>query len=355
MSATVNISPVLPPPRISDSSSRRNEPQYEVRRSLSIRLPSLMTVIAFARAIPVALATVGALLSSARPAAAQGQPSSPISVHIAARTAFIHTDMDGAESSDEFVLDSVRLFLSGPVTDQITLTFNTEYDTVTNRVRVMDAIGRFEYSSGVNFWVGRFLPPSDRANLYGPYFSNHWAIFTDGIQDGYPFVSDGRANGAMYWGQFGKVSLSGGVFDGKSMTPRTTLVEGGRVQVDFWDPEPGYYSSGTYYGAKNVLALGATGQVQGADNRAMSLDALVERKVGNGGAVTFEGEFARYHRLGGYSARYGMDQGATRSPRTCCRCPRGLGASSCSARSRAPASARGSLPQIPTTVRLRPS
>ena len=255
-----------------------------------------MTVIAFARAIPVALATVGALLSSARPAAAQGQPSSPISVHIAARTAFIHTDMDGAESSDEFVLDSVRLFLSGPVTDQITLTFNTEYDTVTNRVRVMDAIGRFEYSSGVNFWVGRFLPPSDRANLYGPYFSNHWAIFTDGIQDGYPFVSDGRANGAMYWGQFGKVSLSGGVFDGKSMTPRTTLVEGGRVQVDFWDPEPGYYSSGTYYGAKNVLALGATGQVQGADNRAMSLDALVERKVGNGGAVTFEGEFARYHR-----------------------------------------------------------
>jgi hypothetical protein len=268
-----------------------------------------MIVLAFARAIALALATVGVLLSSVRPAAPQDQPSLPISVHIAARTAFIHTDTEDAGSSDEFVLDSVRLFLSGPVTDRIKLSFNTEYDTVTNRVRVMDAIGQFEYSPGVNFWVGRFLPPSDRANLYGPYFSNHWAIYTDGIQDGYPFVSDGRANGAMYWGQFGKVSLSGGVFDGRSMTPRTTPVEGGRVQVDFWDAEPGYYSSGTYYGAKNVLALGAAGQVQGADNRAMSLDALVERKVGTGGAVTFEGEFARYHRLGGYSARYGMDQG----------------------------------------------
>jgi len=248
------------------------------------------------------------LLAAAAPVAAQDQPL-PVSVHIAARTAFIHTAPEEGDSTDEFVLDSVRLFLSGPVTNQIKVTFNTEYSTVTNQVRVMDAIGQFEFSPAVNFWVGRFLPPSDRANLYGPYYSNHWGIYTDGIQDGYPFVSDGRANGAMYWGQYGKVSLSGGVFDGKSMTPSTTPVEAGRVQVDFWDAEPGYYSSGTYYGSKNVLAVGAAGQVQGADNRAYSVDAFLERKVGDGGAISLEGELARYHRLGGYSARYATDQG----------------------------------------------
>ena len=49
---------------------------------------------------------------------------------------------------------------------------------------------------GFNVWSGRFLPPSDRANLYGPYYAHHWAVYTDGIQDGYPFIFQGRDNGA---------------------------------------------------------------------------------------------------------------------------------------------------------------
>jgi len=69
-----------------------------------------------------------------------------------------------------------------------------------------------------NIWVGRMLPPSDRANLYGPYYSNEWATFTDGLQDGYPFVSAGRDNGVLYWGQFNKIKASGGVFDGPTAT-----------------------------------------------------------------------------------------------------------------------------------------
>lgn len=46
-------------------------------------------------------------------------------------------------------------------------------------------MGRFEISPKFN-WAGRFLPPSDRANLYGPFYANNWAVYTDGIQDGYP-------------------------------------------------------------------------------------------------------------------------------------------------------------------------
>ncbi len=51
-----------------------------------------------------------------------------------------------------------------------------------------------------NIWVGRFLPPSDRANLYGPFYAHEWDVYTDGIQDGYPFVFQGRDNGVVYWG-----------------------------------------------------------------------------------------------------------------------------------------------------------
>ena len=35
------------------------------------------------------------------------------------------------------------------------------------------------------------------------------------------------------------------------------VIGAARVQVDFWDPEGGYYLNGTYYGDKNLLAIGA--------------------------------------------------------------------------------------------------
>jgi hypothetical protein len=256
----------------------------------------------------ISIQAFAAWLLLAAPAAAQTQ-SMPVSVNIAARTAFAHTRAADADPASEFLLDSVRLLLGGEITQQIKLTFQTEYDGPSNEVRVLDAIGRFEFSPKFNIWMGRFLPPSDRANLYGPYFSNHWSIYTDGVQDGYPFVAGGRANGAAYWGQFGRVSLSGGIFDGPTATGDTTPIEAGRVQVNFWDTEPGYYPNGTYYGGKNIFAVGVAGQVQGGDGKAFSADVLLERKVEGGGAWTVESEFARYSRLGGYNARYATDQG----------------------------------------------
>jgi hypothetical protein len=158
-------------------------------------------------------------------------------------------------------------------------------------------------------WVGRFLPPSDRSNLYGPYYSSHWSVYTDGIQDGYPFVATGRDNGVMYWGQFDKVKVSGGLFDGKSATGQDDVLFAGRVQVDLWDSEDGYYLNGTYYGGKNLLALG--GAVQAQDGEvASSFDFLLERKLGNGGVFTVESEAAKYDGLGGYDANYSDSGGA---------------------------------------------
>ena len=233
----------------------------------------------------------------------------PITIGGGLRTSFVHADPDDGESSDKFTLDSARLYVTGSVTSKIKLMVNTEYDGATNDVGIMDAVARLEFSDRMNFWVGRFLPPSDRANLYGPFYSNHWSIFTDGVQDGYPFVFQGRDNGALYWGQFDKVKLSAGAFDGASATGDDTMIGAGRVQVDFWDAEPGYYQNATYYGEKNILAIGGAGQVQGGDKSAYSFDFLLERKVGGGGAVSLEAEWAKYDRLGGYDPQYGTDDG----------------------------------------------
>ena len=249
-----------------------------------------------------------ALLLAATPVGAQDAPLPAVTVGAGVQTSFVHNAPDVGSSADNFALDSVRLYVNGSATDKIKFMFNTEYDGAGNHVTVLDAVARFEISDRCNIWAGRMLPPSDRANLYGPYYAHHWATFTDGVQDGYPFISAGRDNGVLYWGQFGKAKLQAGVYDGASSTGKNTLITAGRVQVDFWDPEPGYYLNGTFYGDKNILAVGVAGQTQDG-NSAYNGDFLLEKKTPNGGAFSVEAELAKYDRLGGYSARYGTDQG----------------------------------------------
>jgi hypothetical protein len=200
--------------------------------------------------------------------------------------------------------------VSGSAAKKTKFMFNTEYDGAGNHVTVLDAAAQFELSDKLNIWMGRMLPPSDRANLYGPYYSNEWAVYSDGIQDGYPFVATGRDNGVLYWGQFDKVKVSAGAYDGMSATGTKTVLGAGRVQIDLWDPEGGYYLNGTYYGAKNLLAVGVAGQVQGSNHTAWTADFLLERKVPHGGAFTIESEYAKYSKLGGYDSHYAKSDGA---------------------------------------------
>jgi hypothetical protein len=269
-----------------------------------------------ARLMP-ALAFSAAILAIA-PATASGQAPLPaVTVGGGLQTSYVHTspDGEGATDTDEFQLNSLRLYLNGSVTPTTKFMFTAQFDSGTNRVVVVDAAARFEFRPQFNIWAGRFLPPSDRANLYGPYYSNHWAVYTDGVQDGYPFIFQGRDNGVAYWGDFGPVKLSGGVFDGPTATGRNEVITAGRAQVDFWDRESGYYLNGTYYGDKNLLAVGVAGQVQKGEDSAdssrtaASADFLLERKVAGGGVVSVEAEWARYHRLGGYNGRYGLNDG----------------------------------------------
>jgi hypothetical protein len=134
-------------------------------------------------------------------------------------------------------------------------------------------------------------------------------VYTDGIQDGYPFIFQGRDNGVAYWGDFGKVKLSAGAFDGLSATGKGDVLGAARVQVDFWDAEAGYYLNGTYYGGKNLLAIGGAIQAQ-SGNTAATFDFLLEKKVSGGGVFSIESEYANYDELGGYNASYAESDGA---------------------------------------------
>jgi hypothetical protein len=123
------------------------------------------------------------LLSAASPLLAQ-TPLPPVTVGAGLQTSFVYDAPKDGDGTARFPLNSVRLYVNGPVTDKVKFMFNTEYVPATNDVGVLDAVARFEMNPQFNIWAGRFLPPSDRANLYGPYYSHHWAVYSDGIQDG---------------------------------------------------------------------------------------------------------------------------------------------------------------------------
>lgn len=261
-----------------------------------------------ARRCALVLLLLSGFLVTAPPSRAQ-VTLGPVTVGAGMRTSFAHTDIDRGGSTDKFALDSARIYINGPVTDKIKFMFNTEYNSNTNNIGVLDAVARLEFSPKFNIWAGRFLPPSDRANLYGPYYASHWNVYTDGIQNGHPFVFQGRDNGIVYWGNFmKKVKVSVGAFDGQSASGNPKILGAARVQIDFWDEEAGYYLNGSYYGDKNLLAIAGATQVQ-SGHTATTVDFLLERKLPSAGVVTLEAEYASYNRLGGYDASYAKSQG----------------------------------------------
>lgn len=230
-----------------------------------------------------------------------------ISVGAGLRTsfnAFQNAAPDGKSYSKDFELDSIRLYLNGQIHKYIKFTFNTERQSEDN-IRVLDGIAQFEFSDLVNVWAGRFLPPSDRSNLSGPYYLNTWNF---PFVQNYPAIFAGRDDGAAFWGQIGggQFKYQAGAFKGRKGGPNQSdnLLYAGRLTYNFWDPEPGYYNSSTYYGAKDILAIGLVGQFQkdGAgteaapgDFRGWNVDALMEKKLPGVGVVTLEGAYYSYN------------------------------------------------------------
>ncbi|MEJ1965877.1 MAG: hypothetical protein WDO56_31760 [Gammaproteobacteria bacterium] len=248
-----------------------------------------------------------ALLKTASCAALLAAPFTPafagdVSIGAGIRTSFTQTtyDNDALPDVDDFELNSARIYISGTVTDYLKVMFNTEYTPGDEKVNVIDAAAQFSFDEKLNIWAGRFIAPSDRANLYGPYYASNWGVYQDGVQDGYPSETTGRDDGVMYWGQFGIAKLSFGAFDVKSLTKGSSeVLYAGRAQFDFWDKEDGYYLNGTYYGEKDLLAIGVAAENAGSDN-AYNVDFLLEKKLANAGVITIESEWAKYDGLGGY-------------------------------------------------------
>jgi hypothetical protein len=236
---------------------------------------------------------------------------------------------NGTSRSQDFSLDSARIYLSGSLNKYIKGMLNTEKSIGGSGFQPIDANVQIEIMPELTIWAGRFLSPSDRANLAGPYYSlggGYWS----GIASRYGYNGGyiGRDDGVALVGSAfdGMLSYSGGAFEGNTAfnitgaggttdttfhgtrTSKDALMYAGRVQVDFWDPEPGYYGTGNYLGTKDILAVGIAGRsqkygavkyasgtaVQTGDYNSYSIDFLMEKKGVGPGAVSVEAAYYDY-------------------------------------------------------------
>jgi hypothetical protein len=252
-----------------------------------------------------AVSTLALLCASVLSANAQAKitlaDGRSVSVGGGLRTSFRTTELfpESGDYLKEFVLDSVRLYVNADVHKNISVEFNTEYGSPNSTLRVLDAVVKYSPSPYFNVWMGRHLPPSDRANLAGPYFAMPFDY--PGLVSRYPAIFAGRDNGVLVNGQTGGgvFKYAGGIYDGAENVPGTsdTLLYATRLVYNFLDPEPGYYNNGTYYGDKTLFAVGFAAQhqadvvlVDGSPEpfTGMNGDLLFETKLGGGGVITLE-------------------------------------------------------------------
>ena len=242
------------------------------------------------------------------------------SIGLGFRSSFAVTEdgaPNGSDPSSGVSFTNIRLYTAAKVHENVTLEFNTELSdgnstaslNTDQSIRVLDAVAKFSFK-GFDLWAGRFLPPSDRSNLDGPFYLNNYDF---PIVQAYPAIFAGRDNGVAIMKEYagGKFKWSYGLFEGRTNSTNLdtnpdqadNLLHAARVTYNFWDPEPGYYTTSSYYGAKDVLAVafvyqheadGAGTSTTAGDFTGWNVDVLMEKKLQNGGVVNLEGAYYDY-------------------------------------------------------------
>jgi hypothetical protein len=279
-----------------------------------------------------------------------------ISVGMGIRSSFNSQEgAAGGHYSNDFNINNARIYINGQIHKYVKFTFNTECFNCgvggtgtggqfggNSNIGLLDAIGKFEISETVNLWVGRTLVPSERGELNGPFyhatfdgfrtpfnsadFSGNFPSGPNGATGGQAGLY-GRDNGAVFFGKihpFGThLMYVASVFTGARGGPNNTgsLLYAGRLQWNLLNDEdnPGYYTSGTYYGtAGDIVAIsgnvihqkdGAGSPTLGrSDFTGATVDLLVEKLMPNNmGVFTFNAEFKRYWANYGTGAFSGGD------------------------------------------------
>ncbi len=282
---------------------------------------------------PVSVLLAGGLLLGAAVANAGGKiaidDTKWISIGAGARGSFTAME-DNAPNGDwgtDFNADNARIYINGQIHQYIKFELNTECvfcgNSALEEFVLLDAIAKFEINPMFNIWAGRLLAPAERQELNGPFYSTTYDAYKT------PFVSSdfsvdfgtggagvyARDHGVNVWGAAGPggalqyvFGVFNGLESGAGFGPNQddNLMYAGRVAYNFLSVEknPGYYTSGTYYGTAGdifTVAMAFQYQEDGAgsflnagDYRALIADVIYEKVLANKGVFTFNGEYKNF-------------------------------------------------------------
>lgn len=219
--------------------------------------------------------------------AAEAAPTapSPLDVNVWGRIGNFITKPKGV-SADTSADAEVNLLLNGRIHKNVAWTadflgfYGPGRSGTSATASILDLIGKFEFADEFNLWFGRMLVPSDRSNFSGAWFMSPWVypgVFTpQGAPDVGPRQGPfGRNDGATAWGSIagGLFKYYAGVFDLTQSREQSPLYTA-RINISLLNPEPGYYHSSTYYGGKDILAIGISGQYKKNGSVLFKTDAM---------------------------------------------------------------------------------
>ena len=201
-------------------------------------------------------------------------------------------DSDGDfEKLDDFLVRRARLRLGGSVNDYVSIFLQTDFSQGAGSggdVRLIDAFVKYAPSKALSFIIGENMAPVTRQNLTSSgglmavdrpgitYKNLTWgtralstfstATYSDS-DTGLRGDVDVRDLGITL---FGTSSYSDsthlkyylGVYDGIQKADTDSERIAGRVQLNFYDAEPGYYGLSTYLGKKKTIGIGAAFDTQ---------------------------------------------------------------------------------------------
>jgi hypothetical protein len=229
------------------------------------------------------------------------------------------SDLDGDgdfESFDDFRLRRGRIRLGAKINPKVSIFIQT--DVSGNEVRFIDAFVNLKADPWAQFIAGINMVPANRQNLTSSgalmagdrpgivyksltwggraltRFSTSTIGGTDSGQRGNTQVRDVGLTlfGSGDVGDSAHLKYYVGIYNGIQASAEDNERTAARVQLNLWDPEPGYYNSSTYLGKKRTLAFGASIDQQddivtGVDYSYFSGDAFLELPAGPG-AITAE-------------------------------------------------------------------
>ena len=238
--------------------------------------PNAPPVAAVPRIAPAEVMPPPATVATAEAtSAAVKEPEKPKAVNIGVwlRTALrLQNPTQPKKLNDQSLNYYAELHIGGAIYDKVNYTLNFNVQNQPNdypgTVHVMDAIAQLDAVDEFHLWAGQMLVASDRSNFSGPFFTSPWnypGVYSVGTRSAFVGPAEGpagRNTGATIWGDIGGgvFKYYAGVFNLTDATQSPLFT--GRLNVTAIGKEPGFYHSSTYYGDKDILALGVGAQFQ---------------------------------------------------------------------------------------------